>query len=152
MFSINIKRSVVTVGVVAGLLAAAGPARAEGGGADFTRFVESPHGVPIIIAGTADDQMILRGGSSEVLMETTTTLKGDSNEVAVEGLKEGVLDRNDGSRHVRGIGGDDTFLVQSPTQPALTINSTGFDPGTQAREPAHTITMMDYELNPVVTY
>ena len=43
MFSINIKRSVVTVAVVAGLLAAAGPASADG-------------------------------------------LKGDSNEVAVEGI------------------------------------------------------------------
>ena len=35
MFSINIKRSVATVGVVAGFLAAAGPAGAQGGGADF---------------------------------------------------------------------------------------------------------------------
>ena len=44
MFSVNIKRSVVTVGVVAGLLAAAGPASAEGGGADFTRFAgPGPH-------------------------------------------------------------------------------------------------------------
>ena len=43
MFSINIKRSVATVGVVAGLLAAAGPASAHG-------------------------------------------LKGDGNEVAVEGI------------------------------------------------------------------
>ena len=35
MFSINLKRSVATLGVVAGLLAAAGPAGAQGGGADL---------------------------------------------------------------------------------------------------------------------
>ena len=39
MFSSNLKRSVATLCVVAGLLVAAGPASAQGGGADFTRFV-----------------------------------------------------------------------------------------------------------------
>jgi hypothetical protein len=39
MFSTTLKRSVATLGVMAGLLAAAGPASAQGGGADFTRFV-----------------------------------------------------------------------------------------------------------------
>ena len=39
MFSTTIKRSVATLGVAAGLLAAAVPASAQGGGADFTRFV-----------------------------------------------------------------------------------------------------------------
>jgi hypothetical protein len=38
MPSINPKRSIVSLAVVAGLLAAAGPASAQGGGADFTRF------------------------------------------------------------------------------------------------------------------
>jgi hypothetical protein len=51
MFSINPKRSIVGLAVVAGLLAAAGPASAQGGGADFTRFVDdvptlSGDGVP----------------------------------------------------------------------------------------------------------
>ena len=41
MFNSTFKRSVVTLGVVAGLLAAAGPAGAQGGGVDFTR-VASP--------------------------------------------------------------------------------------------------------------
>jgi len=39
MFSTTLKRSLATLGVVAGLLAAAAPAGAQGGGADFTRFV-----------------------------------------------------------------------------------------------------------------
>ena len=37
MFSSNFKRSVATLGVAAGLLAAAGPASAQGGAADPTR-------------------------------------------------------------------------------------------------------------------
>lgn len=45
MLSINPKRSIVSLAVVAGLLAAAGPAGAQGGGADFTRFVDD---VPIL--------------------------------------------------------------------------------------------------------
>ena len=53
MFSINPKRSIVGLAVVAGLLAAAGPASAQGGGADFTRFVDdvptlSGDGVPAV--------------------------------------------------------------------------------------------------------
>ena len=42
MFSTNLKRSVATLGVVAGLLAAAGPASAQGGGADFPRGPQDP--------------------------------------------------------------------------------------------------------------
>lgn len=45
MLSINPKRSIVSLAVVAKLLAAAGPAGAQGGGADFTRFVDD---VPIL--------------------------------------------------------------------------------------------------------
>jgi hypothetical protein len=40
MLSINPRRSVVTLAVMAGLLAVAGPASAQGGGADFTRLVD----------------------------------------------------------------------------------------------------------------
>jgi hypothetical protein len=56
MFSITLKRSVATLGVVAGLLAAAVPAGAQGGGADFTRLADGPQGV-LITNGAADDQM-----------------------------------------------------------------------------------------------
>jgi hypothetical protein len=56
MFSSTLKRPAATLAVVAGLLAAAVPASAQGGGADFTRLVDqTPQG--IILAGTGDDQM-----------------------------------------------------------------------------------------------
>ena len=42
MFSTTLKRSVATLGVVTGLLAAAGTASAQGGGADFTRGPQDP--------------------------------------------------------------------------------------------------------------
>ena len=42
MFSTNLKRSIATLGVVAGLLAAAGPAGAQGGGAGFTQGPQHP--------------------------------------------------------------------------------------------------------------
>jgi hypothetical protein len=38
MFSTTFKRCAVTLGVAAGLLAAAGPASAQGGGGDLTRY------------------------------------------------------------------------------------------------------------------
>jgi hypothetical protein len=44
MFSIAFKRPLVTLAVVSGLLVAAAPAGAQGGGADFTRFlVDGPY-------------------------------------------------------------------------------------------------------------
>ena len=84
MFSINLKRSVVTVGVVAGLLVTAGPASAQGGGADFARLA--------------------------------------SPGLAHEGVL-GPIDEMDLS-----VRGDDTI--------------------TQAREPAQTVTMLDYMGSP----
>ena len=56
MFSITLKRSVATLGIVAGLLAAAVPASAQGGGADFTRLEHRPQ-PGVILNGTGDDQM-----------------------------------------------------------------------------------------------
>jgi hypothetical protein len=56
MFTINVKRSVGALAVMAGLLAVAGPASAQGGGADFTRLEDRPQ--RIILNGTADDQMV----------------------------------------------------------------------------------------------
>jgi hypothetical protein len=57
MFTINLKRSVGALAVIAGLLAVAGPASAQGGGADFTRLEDRPQR-GIILAGTGDDQMV----------------------------------------------------------------------------------------------
>jgi hypothetical protein len=57
MFSSTLERSVATLGVVAGLLAAAVPASAQGGGADFTRLEDRPQSV-LINNGAADDQMV----------------------------------------------------------------------------------------------
>ena len=48
MFSTNLKRSAATLGVMAGLLAAAGPASAQGGGADFTRLVDKAPAVTML--------------------------------------------------------------------------------------------------------
>ena len=48
MFSTNLKRSAATLGVTAGLLAAAGPASAQGGGADFTRLVDKAPAVTML--------------------------------------------------------------------------------------------------------
>jgi hypothetical protein len=57
LFSSTLKRPAATLAVVAGLLAAAVPAGAQGGGADFTRPVDDkPVGI-LITNGTADDQM-----------------------------------------------------------------------------------------------
>jgi hypothetical protein len=41
MFSIKLKGPLLALAVTAGLLAVAGPASAQGGGADFTRFGEN---------------------------------------------------------------------------------------------------------------
>jgi hypothetical protein len=76
MNSNTLKRTAATLGVVAGLLAAAGPASAQGGGADFTRFVvdgpitakAAPH--VTVDAGSGDDKVKAAGGrqvSSEAL-------------------------------------------------------------------------------------
>ena len=93
MFSTNLKRSVATLGVVAGLLAAAVPAGAQGGGADFTRFVVPERGV--------------------------ASLKYDSNEVAMEGFMDYTDDALwfSGDAYVNEMGvtaaGDDVLPVAS---------------------------------------
>ena len=165
MFSINIKRSVVSVGVVAGFLAAAGPASAQGGGADFTRFA-SP-GPPI---GTTEvlglntfgsfDPVEHRGGNDTQLAAGGAPhgLKSDGNEVAVEGLKAGageVLYETVTLAHER----DPSYRPQASTVEGLAViydvppavvadAGKGDDTITQAREPAHTVTMLDYEGSP----
>jgi hypothetical protein len=63
MLSNNLKRSVATLGVVAGLLAAAAPASAQDGGADFTRGSQDPAfrfemaGLPVKAPTTAGTQV-----------------------------------------------------------------------------------------------
>ena len=47
MSRITLRSSVATLAVTAGLLAAAGPAGAHGGGADFTRSADKPSAVEI---------------------------------------------------------------------------------------------------------
>ena len=136
MFSINIKRSVVTVGVVAGLLGAAGPASAQGGGADFTRFASPGPHVGISI-GTTEvfelntfgslDPVEHRGGNdTQLAAGCARGLKPDSNEVAVEGL-----------------------AVIYDVPPAVVADAgRGDDTITQTREPLTTVTMLDYMGSP----
>ena len=144
MFSINIKRSVVTVGVVAGLLAAAGPASAQGGGADFTRFASPGPHVGISIGTTevfelntfgSFDPVEHRGGNdTQLAAGGAHRLKPDSNEVAVEGLK---ADSNEVA--VEGL------AVIYDVPPAVVADvGRGDDTITQAREPLTTVTMLDY--------
>ena len=83
MFSASIKRSVITVGVVAGLLAAAGPASAQGGGADSTRLAGS--GAHVATFGTYDP-VEHRAGDQQRAAGGAHGLKSDGNEVAVEGF------------------------------------------------------------------
>jgi hypothetical protein len=65
MFTINLKRSVGALAVMAGLLAVAGPASAQGGGADFTRLEDRPQRV-LITNGTGDDQMVIDAQQGQV--------------------------------------------------------------------------------------
>ena len=65
MFTSNLKRPVGALAVMAGLLAVAGPAGAQGGGADFTRLQDKPQRV-LITNGTGDDQMVTATHQSQV--------------------------------------------------------------------------------------
>jgi hypothetical protein len=74
MFSSTIKRSVATLGVVAGLLAAAVPASAQGGGADFTRFVvDGP------FTAKADAVVVLIGANDYGFASTQGFIMKDGN-------------------------------------------------------------------------
>ncbi|MET0762895.1 MAG: hypothetical protein ABWZ63_11270 [Thermoleophilaceae bacterium] len=84
MFSTTIKRSVATLGVAAGLLAAAVPASAQGGGADFTRFVvDGP------ITAKAEPAATQLGAANDVSQLSATEAKG--TQVGSEGVNA-VLD------------------------------------------------------------
>jgi hypothetical protein len=94
MFSISLKRSVATLGIVAGLLAAAVPASAQGGGADFTRLqgqvAQQPRGItmldyegsPVVTSSPKDGPQAYM---TDVIWQGFANL-ADSNEVAVQGM------------------------------------------------------------------
>lgn len=79
MFRTNLKRSLATLGVVAGLLAAAVPAGAQGGGADFTRFVVPERGTASLVAmegfmDYTDDALVFSGDAYDNEMGVTASL------------------------------------------------------------------------------
>ncbi len=136
MFTTNVKRSAAALAATAGLLAAAAPAsHADSWGISQVGTVKAPvssdsyswgQGWPTYRSG-------LKSDSNEVAVEGLTTwptypsgLKADSNEVAVEGLKAGASE------------------VLYETFTLVTDAGKGDDTITQAREPAHTVTMLDY--------
>ncbi len=110
MFSSTIKRSVATLGVVAGFLAAAGPASAQVG--PSISGLTTPHTGPGPQIATSDVFELNTFGGND-------TLRADSNEVAVEGITLGVVTNNN-----------------DPDTMGLTL-----------RDPAHPVTMLDYEGN-----
>jgi hypothetical protein len=96
MFSISLKRSVATLGIVAGLLAAAVPASAQGGGADFTRLQgqvpQQPRatitmldyeGSPVVASSPKDGPQAYM---TDVIWQGYANPAHSSNEVAVEGI------------------------------------------------------------------
>jgi hypothetical protein len=106
MFSINLKRSVMTLAVVAGLLAAAGPASAQ----------------------------VLPG-----MVGFTTPSPGPGPQVAGSVI----------------VPDPELSLLKVASRPDDHIFVAGHDTthtNTQSREPARTITMLDYEGTPVVTH
>jgi hypothetical protein len=94
MFSSTLKRSVATLAIVAGLLAAAVPAGAQGGGADFTRLQSQVaqqvrgitmldyEGSPFITYSPKDGP---QADMTDVIWLGYAN-PADSNEVAVEGM------------------------------------------------------------------
>ena len=139
MFTTNVKRSAAALAATAGLLAAAAPASHAYSWGTSQVPVKAPvssdsyswgQGWPTYRSG-------LKSDSNEVAVEGLTTwptypsgLKADSNEVAVEGLKAGASE----------------VLYETFTLVADADKSD--DRVTQTREPAHTVTMLDYEGSP----
>jgi hypothetical protein len=75
MFSTSLKRSLATLGIMAGLLVAAAPANAQGGGADFTRFVvDGPFTVKSKPASATSNVFELNTfGGNDTLLRLTST-------------------------------------------------------------------------------
>jgi hypothetical protein len=122
MLTTNIKRSAAALAATAGLLAAAAPASH----ADSWGISQ----VGTVKAPVTSDSYTWGQGWPTY----RSGLKADSNEVAVEGLKAGASE------------------VQYETFTLVADAGKGDASNTQTREPAHTVTMLDYMGSPVVTY
>jgi hypothetical protein len=121
MFSSNLKRSVATLGVVAGLLAAAVPASAQ--------MVDGPvlHNDALqagqsenqgMFNTTLNDALQLKAGASEVLYETVT----------VKAPKPSTLDvASSEVFELNTFGGDDTLKVETEVTDYLADAGTGHD-------------------------
>ena len=97
MFSSNLKRSVATLGVVAGLLAAAVPASAMVGGDE----ADTVTGKAAVLTDYDRNGFSPQAPTSDGLISITAdagsgndNLRADSNEVAVEGITLGVVTNN----------------------------------------------------------
>ncbi len=138
MFTTDIKRSAAALAATAGLLAAAAPAsHADSWGISQVGTVKAPVSSDSWGATWPTYPSGLKADSNEVAVEGITTwptypsrLKADSNEVAVEGLKAGASE------------------VLYETFTLVTDAGKGDDTITQVREPAHTVTMLDYMGSP----
>jgi hypothetical protein len=106
MFSSTIKRSVATLGVVAGLLAVAGPASAQIGPATMG------NALPAAPTG-------LRAGQSEVLYETVT-VKAPKPSTTLDVASSEVFELNT-------FGGNDTLKVETEVTDYLADAGTGHD-------------------------
>src|SRR5262245_6836465 len=79
MIITSLKRSAATLGVLAGLLAAAGPAAAQGGGADFTRFVvDGP------ITAKAEPRVTVDAGSGDDKVKAASGTQVGSEALALD--------------------------------------------------------------------
>jgi len=118
MFTTNVKRSAAALAATAGLLAAAAPASH----ADSWGISQ----VGTVKAPVSSDSYTWGQGWPTY----RSGLKTDSNEVAVEGLKAGPSE------------------VLYETFTLVADAGKGDDTITQPREPAHTVTMLDYMGSP----
>ena len=96
MFSTTIKRSVATLGVVAGLLAAAGPASAKGVAGDLS-----------------NDPLTLKAGASEILYETVTVKAPKPSDADPTLITNGSAD--DDMYYLPDVN-DEVLAVKAPTE------------------------------------
>jgi hypothetical protein len=66
MFSNSLKRTVATLGVLAGVLAVAGPASAQGGGDDRPTESVSFLKAPMLSAGAGKDRGVTKAGGEVI--------------------------------------------------------------------------------------
>ena len=113
MFSITLKRSAATLGVVAGLLAAAAPASAQvmPGVIGVTNRDSAGHTI-LITAGTADDNMLLTG--SKAPATPTANGFGLSFEHIDMNARSNDDQKKDNGRFGRAVEGPPGRIVQLP--------------------------------------